>query len=212
MFSKIFGKKKKAERPSLTHAKDLRVGDLFEMGLCPIAELSGKNFTVLEANTLDYGEGVETAFIITSDRQKYGLSIAENDQGEKLSFSKLIQREQVAAVFGLEAFGAIFEEGTAGDYRVQEHPTDLANWLDEKCYYKTIDALKGYFEKGDHRFGQNKSRAEEFDYYELEGSNNDFGLEIEVYEGDETEVYLSRSLPLHTIDRFWPQDAKEEES
>ncbi len=53
----------------------------------------------------------------------------------------------------------------------------------------------------------NRNRADEFDYYELEGSNENFSVEIEVYEGEETEIYVCRSLPLHTIDKLWPKDS-----
>lgn len=209
MFSKIFSRKKGGgnDRPPLEHPKDLRVGDLFEMGLSPISELNNKTFKVIEANTLDYGEGLETAFIITAEGQKYGLYLSSDDEGESLQFSKLIKRSDVAKIFGLEVFGDIFEEGTSWNSPVNDVPSALEDWIDMQGYYKSTDALKAYFEKGDHRFDLNKSRAEEFDYYDLKGSGGAFSIEVEVYDGDETEVFACRNLPLHSIDKLWPTDS-----
>lgn len=209
MFSKLFGKKK-AERPILSHPKDLRVGDLLEIGLCPISELNGQTFTIIEANTLDYGDGLQIAFLMRSHGQNYGLYVNSNDEGESLNFSKLIKRADVEKIFTVEVFGQAFEEGCAGSYPVVGRPSQLEDWLDAECYYKTVDALKGYFEKGDHRLEKNSGNVEEFDFYEMQGSNPAFGIEIEAYGGDETEVYVTRNLPMHSIDKLWPQEPKDE--
>ncbi len=207
MFSKLFGKDKKAARPSLNHPKDLRAGDLFELGLCPISEISGKTFTILEANTLDYGDGLEIAFVISADRQKYGLSVISDDEGERLSFSKLIGHSEIDQLFGLDSFASLFDDDMGGGLAIQTISAALSDWAIEGDYFRTVDALKGYFEKGDHRLNLNSKRAAEFDYYQLVGANSDYSIEVEVYDGDETEVYICRNLPMHTIDKLWPQDA-----
>ena len=207
MFAKLFGKNKKVERPSLCHPKDLRVGDLFELGLCPISELSGKTFTVIEANTLDYGDGLQTAFLISADRQKYGLSVISNNQSESLSFSKLIGHGEIGQLFGLDSFGTLFEDDMNGSLATQTISAELGDWAIKGDYFRTVNALKGYFEKGDHRLNLNNKQAVEFDYYQLVGVKSIFSIEVEVYDGDETEVYICRNLPMHTIDKLWPQKA-----
>lgn len=208
VFSKLFGGKKEADnvRPPLEHAKDLRVGDMFEMGISAITELNNKTFEVIEANTLDYGEGLETSLVVKADGQKYGLYLVEDDEGESLQFSKLLRRTEVGQIFDLEIFGQVFDEGTNWTGGTQTVPSSFTDWIDPEGYVKTVDALKGYFQEGDHRLGKLDSRAEEYDYYELEGRDHHFSVEIEVYDADETEVYACRRLPTYSIDKLWPKD------
>lgn len=207
MLRKLFGKKKGAEdtRPPLEHPKDLRLGDLLEMGLCPVPDLSGKTFEVTEVNTVDYGDGLEATFTLVADGQKFGLSVESDDEGEQLVFTKLLRRDHVLTVFDGEQFGQVFDEGTNWSSKVMACPPGYAGWLDENSYKETIDAIQGYFQKGDHRDGPLSSREEQFDFYELEGSDHRFTIEIEVYDGDETEVYACRALPFHNIERLWPK-------
>lgn len=208
VFSKLFGSKKEANtiRPPLEHARELRTGDMFEMGISAISELNSKTFEVIEANTLDYGEGLETSLVVKADSQKYGLYIVEDDEGESLQFSKLLRRKDVGLIFDIEIFGQVFDEGTGWTGDTQAISDALTDWIDPKGYVKTVDALKGYFQEGDHRLGKLDSRAEEYDYYELEGRDHNFSIEIEVYDAEETEVYACRLLPTYSIDKLWPKD------
>ncbi len=198
------GGKKDAEVTPLEHPSGLKKGDVIEFGITPLSALTRMSAVVTAVDTVDYGEGPEEALTIDAAGQAIGLYI-ENDEGTEVIVASIkLKREQVLSIFDGDAFGAVFEEGSGTTLSVKQIPQELAEWIDPGAYTEIADSLPSTFQSGDHRRNENTGRTLTFDYYELEGANSDFAIEIEVYDGGETEVYASRSMPLHVIDALWP--------
>lgn len=201
-FQKTFGKKE--ERPALTHPADLRKGDLITFAVTPLDVLSMAQATVEAVQTLDYGEGEERSFLLRVNNLAIGLSIPEDEEGmASLQISRKLKREEVLTLFDGDAFGAVFEEGAAPALVVQACPDGLTQWIDPESYRETVDCLTAIFYEADRKMGET-GYPTNFDYYELVGKDSDFRIEIEVYDGGDTEVYACRRIPLHSIDSLWP--------
>ena len=201
MFSKLFGKKK-AERPALEHVRDLRVGDMIEFGLSDIDDISGQTFKVSQVNSVDYGDGIQPSMTLTSGRLSLGFEVVDENGEEYLQFSKLVKSKDVLKIFDGDQFGHVFNEGANSTCTVISKPEHLVDWIGNGDYRESADAIQSSYYKGDCRFDQHQN-VEYFDYYELEGDDG-YSVDIEVYDGGETEVYLTRQLPMHIIEELWP--------
>ena len=212
-FNSIFGKKAPPQR-ELNHPSQLNVGDMISIddsfALPP--QLRGQQLRVEAVHTYESerkqhsewllkGHGSDTLF----------LSIEEDDE-TYLAFSIKVSRAQVEQLFDLEQFSALFEEPGHAELTTQVLPADLAEQLEQwlgKQYHQVTFAAFGYFHRQDYR-GQkppqdaNGATGEPFEYYLLLDDSESCAVEVEVYEGGDTDVVLTLYRPLTDIREYWP--------
>jgi len=210
MFSKWFSKEEEKVR-SLEHPRDLQVGDMLQMldSFALPSELKDQMLTVVAINSYQYEEGDDYEFVLKgSSKASIFLTLGDEDGESSANFSIKIQRQDVEALFGLEQFADIFEEALVTIERQGEDET-FNRWVAD-TYTQTEAPYVGYFYASDCR-GQRISEYEEdgqgeaFTYYALESPDAMFGLEIEVWEGGETDVAVSIYRPLSDIVELFPR-------
>jgi len=193
---------------TLDHPKDLGLGDIVKFGFLPQEDLSNKRLEVIEVNTYDFRGETSTSFTLKSETGAVVWLTVTNEDGEEyLSISKKVNRAEVTQTFLDEDFGQVFNEGVGLKLARQEETRDLTNWTAD-TYIKTEDCSKGYFHKGDYRertLPKYEDESESFDFYLLENTTEEFFIEIEIYEGGDTEVYMGVYLDLSSIDELWPK-------
>ncbi len=189
-------------RPDIQGPGHLRKGDFVEFGFLPVPELSNRRFQVRAVNDVEYGHGTEHSLTLHDGTTTIGMSGESGDQGPELVLSRLLSRAEVLQIFDADTFGAVFEEGISAPLSLIARPDALAPWLDDKGYQENVDAVQA-------RFREDGSLSwAKFDFYELEGlSDARFRVEIEVYDGGETEVYACRSFRPDAVEKYWPAGA-----
>ncbi|GIU37038.1 hypothetical protein TUM3794_07120 [Shewanella colwelliana] len=206
----LFGKKEQPKR-QLSHPNHLLKGDMISLddsfALPP--QLRGQQLRVEAVNTYEFerkqliewvlkGHGNDTLF----------LSLDEDDE-TYLAFSLKIPRNLVEQIFDLEQFSDIFEEDVQANLTVQPSiPEQLEQWLG-KQYHQINFAQFGYFHREDYRNQRPPQDAEgatgdAFESYLLLDDKERYALDIEVYEGGETDVMLTLYRPLSDIREYWP--------
>ena len=209
----LFGKKAPPAR-QLNHPNHLQIGDMISMddSFALPQQLRGQQLRVEAVNTYEFERKQVTEWALKGHgNDTLFLSLDEDDE-TYLGFSLKINRAQVEQLFDLDAFSDIFEEDVQAQLTVQTPIAEqLEQWLG-KQYHQINFAQFGYFHRQDYR-GQrppqdeNGATGDEFESYQLLDDEERFAVEVEVYEGGETDVMLTLYRPLSDIREYWPGKA-----
>ncbi|MBF0427208.1 MAG: hypothetical protein HQL66_15455, partial [Magnetococcales bacterium] len=191
----------------LRHPRDLRKNDVILFGDLDTQALSGERFRVTEVDTYLFGNERHPRLTLTGEGGSVVFfSLNAREDVAQFSVSGRLQRNEVAHLFNLEEFARLFEdkEGVLSLSRVEE-PKSMAGWT-APLYRLQVDALKGSFHRGDYRGSAFFPRPREgrgLDYYLLVDDGALHAIEVEVYDGGETDVYVSRRFPVDRIGGMW---------
>ena len=210
-FKSLFSK---AEAPTreLTQPDDLVIGDMITLddsfALPP--QLKGKQLKVEAVNTYEFERSRTTEWQLKGvDNQAIFLTLDKDDE-VYLAFSLKIARDKVEQLFDMDSFSDIFDEpGEAQLTVLDDQPFKaLSQWLG-KQYRQTTFAEFGYYHPKDLRKSQpseyqGENHGEPFESYQLIDDTENYAVEVEVYEGGETEVSLILYRPVTDIREYWP--------
>ena len=194
----------------MDHADELLIGDVLQLsdsfGLPK--RLRDQTFKVVGIVTFQFEHQFSTSFSLEGTNQDHIDLTIEKDAGRATAaFSLSISQVQVEQIFDLDQFATIFE----GDGFAQVSPEnvlDLEAWL-SKSYIQEAKAERGYYYEKDFRSlgpPEDEGEGEPFDYYCLVSPDRDHAIEIEVYDGGETEVSLTLYRPIDDIKELWPAE------
>ncbi|MCA1895613.1 DUF4178 domain-containing protein [Shewanella putrefaciens] len=212
-FNSIFGTKTPPQR-ELNHPSQLNVGDMISMddSFALPTQLRGQQLKVEAVNTYEFERNQQAEWVLKGHgSDTIYLSIEEDDE-TYLALSIKITRNQVEQIFDLEQFSTIFDEPGHAKLATQvlssELNTQLEQWLG-KQYHQVTFAAFGYFHREDYRGlkppqDANGNTGEPFEYYLLLNDDESRAIEIEVYEGGDTDVVLTLYRPLTDIREYWP--------
>lgn len=212
-FNSIFGKKAEPTR-ELTHPSQLNIGDMISLddSFALPAQLRGQQLRVEAVHTYEYERSQQSEWQLKGfGAETIYLSIEQDDETH-LAFSLKISRRDVEALFDLDAFGQLFEEPGKAELTVQEIPAELSSRLEQwlgKQYHQVSFADFGYFHREDYR-GQKPPQdadgatGEPFECYQLLDEDESRAVDVEVYEGGDTDVVLTIYRPLSDIREYWP--------
>jgi len=209
MFSKLF-KKKTAPVKLLEHPKDLKKGDMLQMidsfALPP--ELKGQSLHVISVNTYQYEYENEFEFVLKGDGGTSIFLTIENDDGEEwANFSIKIQRQDVDDLFGLDQFADIFDSEDLSEITRQKEVAGFERWTTDLYKQQSHPSTAYYYEK-DYRGRSVPKHVEEggepVEVICLSDPEEDFCVNIEVWDDGETDVSLTLSRPITDIVDLYP--------
>ncbi|MCL1065904.1 hypothetical protein L2735_03665 [Shewanella olleyana] len=212
--SGLFGKKEAPKR-QLDHVNKLLKGDMISLddSFALPEQLRGQQLKVEQVHTYEYERSQQCEWLLRghSGTAIY-LSYHQEDEAY-LSFSIKVNRAVVEQLFDLDQFGQIFEEPGNAELT----PLSLSNELDSEygrwlasAYHQVEFGCFGYFHREDYR-GQkppqddnSQHRGLAFESYSLVNNEDSHAVDIEVYEGGDTDVMLTLYRPVTDIREFWP--------
>ncbi|AVV85455.1 DUF4178 domain-containing protein [Shewanella putrefaciens] len=212
-FNSIFGTKTPPQR-ELNHPSQLNVGDMISIddSFALPTQLRGQQLKVEAVNTYEFERNQQAEWVLKGHgSDTIYLSIEEDDE-TYLALSIKITRNQVEQIFDLEQFSTLFDEPGHAELTTQALSTDNAAQLEQwlgKQYHQVTFAAFGYFHREDYRGlkppqDANGNTGEPFEYYLLLNDDESRAIEIEVYEGGDTDVVLTLYRPLTDIREYWP--------
>lgn len=209
-----FFKSKKEPERQLNHASELKKGDMFTVidSFAYPAWLKGQTLRVIDIQTYQYQHSSDTEFVLESDSgQVVFLQIEQEDGEQWANFSIKVQRDEVEDIFGLDHFARIFDEESLTHITVQNIPERFTQFL-ANSYQQSESPFVCYFHNKDYR-NQALPRYEQeggelCEMICLESDDKGFGLNIEIWDGGETEVSLTLTRPITDIVDLFPGDAK----
>lgn len=211
--SSLFGKKEAPKRV-LDEPNKLLKGDMITLddsfALPP--QLRGQQLKVEAIHTYEYQRSQLCEFLLRGHSGTAIFLSCIHEDESYLSISMKINRADVEQLFDLDAFAEIFEEPGKATLTTLPVPTELeaefGQWLSDE-YHQVEFAGFGYFHRQDYRGltppqDDNGARGDAFESYSLVNAEDTHAVDIEVYEGGETEVVLTLYRPLTDIREFWP--------
>ena len=192
----------------LTHPEDLEIGDMLQLsdsfGLP--RRLRDQSFKVIGLVTYQFEHQFSTSFALEGKNQDHINLTIEKDGGREIAaFSLSVDSSQVEQLFDLEEFSQIFDGDDPAVLSPQD-TLDMEGWLSDN-YLQESRAERGYYYEKDFRKSGppvHEGEGEPFDYFFLASPDRSHGIEIEVFEGGETEVSLTLYRPVDDIKDLWP--------
>lgn len=209
MFSKFF-KKKQPEVRQLNHPRDLNSGDMVQLidsfALPP--ELKGQTLRVAAINTYQYQYENEFELVLKGDSNRSIFLLVENDDGEEwANFSIKIQRQDVDDLFGLDQFAGVFDSEALVTIKRINEAKGFERWTGDS-YTQSSQPSNGYFYEKDYRHQSipeyTEDGGEPVECITLSAPDDDFSINIEIWEDGETDVSLTISRPLTDIIDLFP--------
>lgn len=200
----LFGSKKPEQR-QVTNAKQLLVNDVIvfsdSFGLPEL--LRAQQFQVTAVCSYEYENSVQTEWTLTgaSNTELY-LSLDEDDK-TYLKLSLKIQHADVEALFDLDQFSTLFDEPGQATLTKQKDTELTSQWSADE-YHQHVFAQVGYFHRKDHRTEtlsnyEGKDAGEQFELFTLYDADESKGIDVEVWEDGDTDVFLTLFRPTTDI-------------
>jgi len=205
-FKNVFNKKSnKSEQRKLTQVNQLLVGDIIVLtdsfALPDI--LRGQQLQVTAVNSYEYENSTQSEWTLQGSDSLLLFLALDVDDSTELKFGLKIEHEDVETLFDLDCFSEIFDEpGQAFlDRKIDNEKT--TNWS-SKQYQQSTFAKVGYFHRKDHRSDnisayEGKDSGEQFELYSLYSEDQSKGIDIEVWQDGDTDVFLTLFRPLTDI-------------
>lgn len=205
---KIFNKEEPARQ--LTQVQDLLKGDVIGLSdsFALPTSLRQQEFIVDSVSSYEYENDVQTEWVLKGGNNiELYLSI-ESDDEVYLKFALKVTHDDISILFDLEAFAEIFNEpGNA--FLDKKLDTPLTEGWTSPQYQQNTFAKVGYFHRKDHRTEElsafeGKDAGEAFELYTLLDEAQNKGIELEVWEDGDTDVFLTFYRPTTDIVSMYP--------
>jgi len=208
-FKKIFNKEAQTQR-KLTHVNQLLVGDIIVLtdSFALPQALQGQQFQVTAVNSYEYEQSTQTEWSLQGNNERALFLSLEIDDTTELKFSLKIEHDDVETLFNLDDFSQIFEEPGQAFLNRQEDNEVTSIWSSEQ-YQQSIYAKVGYFHRKDHRNEdlsayEGEGSGEQLELYTLYNQDQSKGLDVEVWQDGDTDVFLTLFRPLTDIIDMYP--------
>ncbi|MDE0192189.1 MAG: hypothetical protein OXQ90_12600 [Gammaproteobacteria bacterium] len=202
----------KEEGRRLERPADLLAGDLvsFKHRLALPKDVQGRTFEVASVATYQYESGIEVQFsLVGEEGTKFYLGLDPKESQPELCLSRDLKRKDVLKLFDEDAFAGLWDEEEFAELDVAEPLERYAGWLADGYSQVTKDAVGFYYDRdcrGETLSMRQDDDSEELRYHECEGSNDSFGLNVEIWGDGETDVSLEVYCGSDVIESMWPGD------
>ena len=206
--------KRKPALRDLNHPQDLMLGDMIQLSdsyaLPP--RLRDQAFRVIGIATYQFEHEFSTCFSLQGQNQDEIDLVINNTAGRgRATFSLGISPKEVAQIFNLDQFALIFDSEETLEL-VPRHDAaqthSIKPWLAGRYHLNSRSERGFYYDKDCRGDGPSdyQGAGEAFEFYGLVSDDGKTGIEIEVYQGGETEVSLILKRPVTDIVELWPAD------
>lgn len=204
----MFGRKKDKEVRSVTLFSDLDVGDLVVFKPRDVLPegVSDETLTVEKVGTYDYFGTLASDFTL-GHSSGLKVSASYNSEDETITLGYKMKRSVVLSIFGGSEFGQVFDEDLDSvvlDSNLENVSGDLKPWIADS-YTRSVVAGSAYYYDEDRRgngISSDEDSAENFIYYELEGSNEVSSISVEVWADGETDVFCEITVKSSVVETF----------
>ncbi|GLX84428.1 hypothetical protein tloyanaT_06800 [Thalassotalea loyana] len=204
---KLFSNEKPARQ--LTQANQLKIKDIIVLSdsFALPEQLRKQQLEVVEINSYEFEHRTDTEWVLMGTSGEKIYMTLDADDKSCLKFSYEIERDDVEAIFDLDQFALIFDEDPCELNTMNKDP-ELGQWLDDH-YHRQAYAQVGYFHRKDHRSQaissyQGKDSGEQFEQYSLYNDDESKGIDIEVWQDGDTDVFLTLFRPASDIKDMFP--------
>ena len=203
-FKNVFNKNKPEQR-KLTQVSQLLVGDIIVLtdSFALPEILRNQQLQVTAVNSYEYEQSTQSEWTLQGNNELLLFLSLDVDDSTELKFGLKIAPEDVETLFDLDCFSEIFDEPGKAFLDRKADNNLTTSWSSEQ-YQQSIFAKVGYFHRKDHRSEnisayEGKDSGEQFELYALYNEDQSKGIDIEVWQDGDTDVFLTIFRPLSDI-------------
>ncbi len=201
LFKSFFRSDELKSEEGLSHISGLKIDDMIELDndFSLPNMLRGNTFQVVLRALYEYEGSEETEWVLKGDDGKtIFLSYCSDDGEETVSFGLKLTPIEVENIFDLNQFSTVFDDEHSAELTDITVVEAYSGWLGAK-YQRIEYAEPGYY----HKSGEVSGQGEPFDHFALASDCGNFDLNIEVWDGGETDVSISIKKSLNVIKNYW---------
>jgi len=209
MLKKLFSRNKPANERQLDCPSQLLVGDMLSLKYRDSLPqvLREQSLEVVKVATYEFASGSSKEVVLKdAHSQLYFMGIDNEDGKLSLCFARKITRQQLFAFIDEDSFAQLWSQNWP-ELSVENPPSELADWLSPR-YQQSIKEQEAYYYDRDCQ-GEDLAAAEdgeELRIHECEGSDDHYGLGVEVSEDGSMEIFLQIYCAVDVIEQMWPRN------
>ena len=190
---------------TLSDVRDLKKNDIIALsdsfGL-PEA-LRAQQFQISAINSYEFEFKTETEWVLVGNNNIELFLTLDIDDKTYLKFALKIEHEDVESLFDLDNFATVFDEPGQAFLEKKSDTPHTSGWTSEQ-YQQNIFSRIGFFHRKDHRNEtlsayEGKDAGEQFELYALLDEDQSKGVDIEVWQDGDTDVFLTLYRPISDI-------------
>lgn len=208
-FLKRLFKKQEDER-QVNSADELKIKDIIVLNdsfALPEA-LRTQQFQVSAINCYEFESNTQTEWVLQGENNLELYLTIEKDDQTFLKFALKIQHEDIESLFDLDEFATVFDEpGKA--FLERKSDSSLTSGWSSSQYQQQVFSKVGYFHRKDNRteslsaYEGNES-GEQFELYSLLDEEQSRGIDIEVWQDGDTDLFITLYRPTSDIVDIFP--------
>ena len=205
----MFKKKDKTKARTVDNFSQLQIDDLISLKLrSELPEIiQGETLTVSKVQTYQYRDGMVPDFCLDHS-SGLKLNAVYDDESDEITFSLKLKHPNILTLFDSAELASIWDE--------EHHPAILNTVLDDQddiviswmseSYSRRLCGQFAYFYETDQRdqeIDKFEDDSMQFMYHELDGSDANKSITIEIWEDGETEFFAEITTPADVIESYW---------
>ncbi len=207
-FKRIFNKQE--DERTVNSADELKIKDIIVLtdSFALPESLRTQQFQVSAINCYEFENDTQTEWVLQGENNLELYLTIEKDDQTYLKFALKIQHQDVESLFDLDAFGAIFDEPGQAFLDKKADSALTTGWSSSQYQQRTF-AKVGYFHRKDNRSEslssyEGKEAGEQFELYNLLDEEQTRGIDIEVWQDGDTDVFITLYRPTSDITDIYP--------
>lgn len=210
-FLKKMFNKSEPEVRKLSKASELMANDMVTLtdSFALPEILRGQQFQVKAVNSYEFEHHTQTEWVLSGHSGTDIYLSLDQDDDILLKFSIKLSHSDVESLFDLDQFAMIFEEEPA--FLEKQQDTSLSNGWSSDAYEQSGFIKVGYFHRKDFRSEsdtpsqyEGSDSGEQFELFTLYDEDGSKGIDVEVWQDGETDVFLVLYRPESDIIDFFP--------
>ncbi len=207
-FKRIFNKQE--DERTVNSAEELKIKDIIVLtdSFDLPESLRTQQFQVSAINCYEFENDTQTEWVLQGENNLELYLTIEKDDQTYLKFALKIQHEDVESLFDLDAFATIFDEPGQAFLDKQADSPLTTGWSSSQYQQRTF-AKVGYFHRKDNRSEslssyEGKEAGEQFELYSLLDQEQAHGIDVEVWQDGDTDVFITLYRPTTDIIDIYP--------
>ena len=201
---------KKEDERQVNSAEELKIKDIIVLtdSFALPESLRTQQFQVSAINCYEFENKTETEWVLQGENNLELYLTIENDDQTYLKFALKIQHEDIESLFDLDEFATIFDDpGQA--FLERKSDSSLTSGWSSSQYQQRVFAKVGYFHRKDNRTEslsayEGNEAGEQFELYSLLDEEQSRGIDIEVWQDGETDLFITLYRPTSDIIDIFP--------
>ncbi|MBA6347606.1 MULTISPECIES: hypothetical protein [unclassified Colwellia] len=208
-FLKRLFKKKEDER-QVNSAEELKIKDIIVLtdSFALPESLRKQQFQVSAINCYEFESNTQTEWVLQGANNLELYLTIESDDKTYLKFALKIQHQDIESLFDLDEFATVFDEPGEAFLERKSDSLLTSGWSSPQ-YQQQVFAKVGYFHRRDNRSEslsayEGNEAGEQFELYSLLDEEQSRGIDIEVWQDGDTDLFITLYRPTSDIIDIFP--------